>query len=89
MGEVEAIAASPASPRKPSGMFSYLLLIVFLVVIYVLGIGPAVKFDRTYPGTTASNAIRTIYRPIGRLCMIYPPLEDLLKGYVAFWVGDK
>lgn len=86
MGEAEAIAAAPASPRKPSGMFSYLLLIVFLLVIYVLGLGPAVKYHRAHQGTATAKAIRTIYSPVVRLCMISPTFENLLRDYVGLWV---
>jgi hypothetical protein len=87
MGEAEAIAAAPTSPRKPSGMFSYLLLIVFLVVIYVLALGPAVKYYRAHQGTAAAKAIRTIYDPIVRLGMISPPIAELLARYIDLWVG--
>ncbi len=86
MGEAEAIAAAPASPRKPPGMFSYLLFIVFPVVIYVLGTGPAVKYQEAYPGTAAAKAIDVAYLPLIELSMIYPPIENLLKGYVGLWV---
>jgi hypothetical protein len=90
MGEAEAIAAAPASPRKPSGMFSYFLVItVFLVVIYVLGMGPAVKYHRAFPGTAAANVLESIYAPFEQLCMTYPPAYKLLKGYMSLWVGDK
>lgn len=87
MGEAEAIAAAPASPRKPSGMFSYFLVItVFLVVIYVLALGPAVKYYRAHQGTAAAKAIRTIYDPVVRLCMISPSVENLLNRYIGLWV---
>jgi hypothetical protein len=88
MGEAEAIAATPASPRKPSGMFSYLLLIVFPVVIYVLGMGPAVKIHRALPGSTAAKAVEVTYGPLEQICRRYDPAYNLLSAYVGLWVDD-
>lgn len=87
MGEAEAIAAAPASPRKPSGMFSYLLLIVFtFILLYVICVGPAVWVYYHNRGTPVARVIETIYTPLFEVCASNEFAEDSLMKYVGLWV---
>lgn len=89
MGEAEAIAAAPASPRKPSGMFSYLLLIVFLVfVVYPLSVGPVVWFYSRYPNTPGGRQIENLYEPLEMLCRHSRLANEWAEYYMRFWSAD-
>jgi len=89
MGEAEAIAAAPASPRKPSGMFSYLLLIVFLVVVvYPLSVGPVVWLYSRYPNTPGERQISNLYRPLGMLCRHSRLASEWAESYMRLWHAD-
>lgn len=61
------------------------LMLLFLPVLYVLGVGPAAWFDSRLPPPSGSPFIRTIYEPLQYLADRCEPIDSVIHWYVSFW----
>ena len=84
-----AIAAAPASPRRPSGMWSWILLIVFtFFIVYPLSIGPVFALLRKNTNNDIPAAFEIFYSPVLYACEVSPVVNDLMTKYVKLWGWD-
>lgn len=61
------------------------LAVLCLPVLYVLGIGPAARFDSLLPPPSGSPILRTIYAPLEYLGQNCEPIGDAIRWYGSFW----
>jgi hypothetical protein len=75
-----------ASPSKRGGWTAWiggtLAVLVFLLVLYVLSIGPA--YALAQEKRAWSPTIRAVYRPLDRAIDKFG-MEGVLNGYVGWW----
>lgn len=62
-----------------------LLMLLFVPVLYVLGVGPAAWFDSQLPPPSGSPVLRTIYAPLEYLAQNCEPVGSAIQWYVSFW----
>lgn len=60
-----------------------LLVLLFLPVLYVLGLGPAIWTSRRSPA--AESDFRILYYPLEAVHNHLGPVGDLLDRYVELW----
>ena len=59
------------------------LVFLFLPVLYVLGVGPAVWLDNRY--LNGIQFLRAAYRPLLILMERCEPIEIVIDWYIKFW----
>lgn len=76
----------PASREARAQTYSYapwLAVIPFLLLVYILSVGPVAKYYRTHPGVKISNNVRFIYAPIERLAGQNKAVADFFEWYIV------
>jgi hypothetical protein len=68
-----------------AGCFFWGVVVFMLLVLYVLGLGPAVLLTKHYPAHDAW--LVPIYFPLLLLGENCQPVEDVLTWYVKLWAG--
>jgi hypothetical protein len=61
------------------------LILFFVLVEYLLGIGPAAVLAKGNPA--AAQLLEVIYFPLGWLGQRCRPFEDVLAWYMELWTG--
>lgn len=75
------------APRAQTSSYApWLAAFPFLLLVYILSVGPVAKYYRTHPGVKISNSVRFIYAPIERLAGQNRAVADFFEWYiVAVW----
>lgn len=69
--------------RGSAGCATAGIALIFLPMLYVLGIGPAVWVDDSTP--TGSPFLRAMYLPFINLVNHSQPIEQAVNWYIALW----
>lgn len=69
--------------RGGLGCATAAIALVLLLVLYVLGAGPAVWSVNHYPAT--EPVLEVIYFPLGAAAAVCPPIGSAVNWYVDFW----
>ena len=84
--ESGTIAAAPAPPRRPSGIWSSVFVVVLtLLLLYPLSVGPAAGFYRNNPNAPGLSAAVVFYAPLETVAQ-QGMLGDMLMSYIEWWV---
>jgi hypothetical protein len=73
--------------RPPKRPFRWIGTLLFLVVVYVLSVGPASALAAR--GTIPSISMDRIYKPLDMLADWSPRVKQALFWYVELWIGGK
>jgi hypothetical protein len=60
-----------------------LLMLLFVPLLYVLSVGPAVWLVEHYPAT--EYAINILYTPLSLVAESFSPVKAFFEWYIDFW----
>ncbi len=66
---------------------AWLCVGLLVLLVYLLGIGPAYRCYRVYPRTR--SVLDAIYSPVWPVVQHVPPLNDALNWYLGLWEPRK
>jgi hypothetical protein len=76
-------------PEKKSGGSGAVILsglmLLFLPMVYVLGIGPAAVVARSNP--SAAQFLEVVYLPLGWIAKHCGPIDSAMNWYMELWTG--
>ena len=71
---------------KSFGWLRWCLAFALVLLIYILGIGPANRLGAE--GIIPLSFVDTIYLPLESFCLAHRPTAKILRGYLKLWGID-